>query len=111
MNRAEILVKKILNNLGKFIRVHFQDEEFQQLCEKYVLENWDEIWKKSQKILLEMPISGKNTTLLYVTQHFLPFLNKESVRKHMEYFLSFNDDFWDSIYQNIVEAKSQLVAT
>lgn len=111
MNRAENLVKKNLNAVGKCIRVYFRDEEFQQMYDKYVLENWDEIWKKSQKILLEMPISDKNTTLLYVIKNFLPFMNEESLRKDIEYFLSFDDDFWDLIYRNILEAKNQLAAT
>lgn len=112
MNRAEFIVKRSLNALGEFLREQFGGEcdIFQEAYEKF-LENWDEVWRVSQKLLLEIPFtSDRNTTLLYVVEHYVPFYN-ESFRPHIEYLLSLRGDFWEQFYQNMVEAKNQITAT
>lgn len=110
MNRAEFLVKISLMALGDFLREQFDAHEFQEKYEKFLLEDWDAVWRISQKILLEIPFSDQNTTLLYVAEHYLPFYN-ESFRPDIELLLSLHANFWDPFYRNMVEAKNQIAAT
>lgn len=110
MSRAEILVKYSLLALGKFLGEEFAVHEFQETYEKALFENWDEIWRISQKYLLEIPFTDKKTTLFYIVEHYLPFYN-ESLRPHIELLLSRHADFWDLFYRNMVEAKDQITET
>lgn len=105
MNDAEFIVKTSMNALGDFLGEQFGDtiqKEFNKM-----FENWEVAWNIIKKMLIEIPITDRNNTLLYIVEHYLPSY-RENVTTYIETLFSLHDDFWNCFFYNLLEAKKQI---
>lgn len=98
---SETLMKHNMHALGEIIKELGNEKDYENYISQ--LQNWEALWEILKKKLKEISFTDRDTTILYMAEHYLP--NFQSIRPFLELSLSIHDDFWNEFYLNMLRAK------